>query len=231
MRIITCFVLLTILLCIQSCSSSSDDEEGYVDDILSNTTWVQSYVEPIGSITTDSYTALPKEITDRLDSALLSSCIITDTVRTGTYSGEYILSFGNSKCKLENTITTKGNFYLHTFKRDTYHYPNQIHSWGYEGSERKYEIEVKSDTLFFRTIYAGYGTTEQKQYIGQFYADSTISRSEPVPYLKETKTTNNMNYLRTNREISFYGDKNMRGIINETYNKMEIDSIGTMYKN
>lgn len=226
----TYIVLLTILLCIQSCSSSLDDEEGYVDDILSNTTWVQSYVEPMGSTTTDTF-SLPTEITSRLDSALLSSNIITDTVRNGTSSGEYILSFGKSKCKLENVITTKGSYYLHTFKRETSHYPNQIHSWEYEDSEPKYEIEVKSDTLFFRTIYAGYGTTEQKQYIGQFYDDSTISHSEPVPYLKETKTTNNMNYLRKNREISFYGDKNMRGIINETYNKMEIYSIGTMYKN
>lgn len=230
MRIITYFVLLTILLCIQSCSSSTDDEEGYVDDILSNTTWVQSYVEPMGSTTTETF-SLPTEITSRLDSALLSSNIITDTVRNGTSSGKYILSFGKSKCKLENVITTKGSYYLHTFKRETFHYPNQIHSWEYEDSERKYEIEVKSDTLIFRTIYAGYGSTEQKQYLGQFYEDSTISRSEPIPYLKETKTTNNMNFLRTNREISFYGDKNMRGVINETNDKLEIDSIGTMYKN
>ncbi len=229
MRRIAYFGLLAILLCIQSCSSSTDDEEGDVDDILSNTTWIQSYVEPMESIITETF-SLPKEITDRLDSALLSSCIITDTVRTGTCSGEYILSFGKSKCRLENVITTKGSYYLHTFKRDTYHYPNQIHSWGYENSERKYEVEVKSDTLILRTIYVGYGSTEQKQYIGQFNVDNTISRSEPIPYSQEKSTTSNMSFVRKGREIFFYGDKTLRGVINEAHDELELDSIGTMYK-
>ncbi len=144
-----------------------------------------------------------------------------------------MLSFANDECKFEDTHYIEGTYKIRTYTRKEYHYPDQSLSYTDADARYLYECIIKNDSLTINCIYIANGlheiVNETRSYIGHLYKDSTLNMSSTFPYLTETSNIYHMKFERIDRNIILYGDRNMKGVMNDTYDEIDFDDIGTLY--
>ena len=226
-------LLWVTLLLVLSCSTSNESASVY-DNMLSNTTWAQSYIMPGSEGNPDEIFQLPEEIRERLKEEFLSTSTVIDTVWNVTHvKGKLTLLFGeDDECHIEDESEPVGTYKIRTRSKMEYHYPDQSHSYTDDTGEFLYEVIVVEDSLFFKTSYIGNSMdsliNEVKTYIGHFYEYDLKNISDPYPCSAE-RDTMYFHFMRSDHNIVLNGDKTLTGVINEDYNEINFNELGTMY--
>lgn len=236
-RIILIAGLLVLL------SACSDNEEKY-DELLSYTTWTQDYVIPVSPIDTDDFydhedlVEYRRKILEKLESYQLPSEVINDTVRNEIKTNKYILSFENETCKLEDWHFINGEYIVNQYRFEVIYYPDQVFKekgTDITGADCTNVIIVEGDILTIKSILAD--GSEQLEARLPLDAENRIykkaglvSTSQPYVYEEKTSEVYNMTFIREGNRIKLNGDKNLIGYINDDFDEIEFDEIGTLYR-
>lgn len=228
-------IITSIISCLALLSCSNDDESVY-DSVLSNTSWHQIYTDVPTTSTVGEAFVPPQEILERLHSEI-RTCQETDTINKSIMNtGEYWLSFGTDEnCQLKDIHRIKGTYQLATYEVKISYYPNQKYREDV-GNGYTTEITVKDDSLTLCQFYGDNIVRADTIYLGKNNEVRTKGRtldvSEPFDYEFEDKIeTYHMTYTRNGNQIDFSGENHLTGVINDDITEIEIDGVGTLYKN
>lgn len=231
-------LLFFVGMLVLSCSEESED---LYDNELSNTIWTCSYIEPVGNLSEGhDFRDYYEPYLSLLESEDLPETMVYDTIyRTSNYF-DYILKFNNQDCNLELNQQEKGQYRVKSYKVHPVYYPNQVFTdtRHFEDYSISIRVEVRDDTIFVDSSY--YGEVSPDSIGPGFHLDGanifykTIEEQGVSPYSdyegEIVTSACNMKFTRVGNNVSFNGDKNMTGLINETFDEMEIEEIGTFYK-
>ena len=235
------YVVIALLgICLLfSCSS----EEKY-DELLSYTTWTQDYVnsgtplEPDDFYDHEDLIEYRRKILEKLDSYQLPSEVIDDTVRSEKITNKYILSFGNETCKLRDCHFINGEYIVNQYRFEVTYYPDQVLTESVTditGADCTNVIILEGDILTLKRILAD----GSEQLLGRLPLDAEnriynrtglVSTSQPYVYEEKTSEVYNMTFIREGNRIKLNGDKNLIGYINDDFDEVEFDEIGTLYR-
>lgn len=237
-RIILIAGLLVLL------SACSDNEEKY-DELLSYTTWTQDYVNSREPIDTDEFyyhedlVEYRRKILEKLESYQLPSEVIGDTVRNVIKTNKYILSFENETCKLEDWHFINGEYVVNKYRYEVIYYPDQIFTESatdiITGADCTNVVILEGEIITLKRILAD----ESEQLLGSLPLDAEnriykrtglVSTSQPYTYEEKTSEVYNMTFVREGNSINFSGDKNLTGYINDNFDEIEFNEIGTLYR-
>lgn len=224
-------LLLTASVSLASCSS--DDSEVY-DELLSNTTWHLLYVTPNSEVSEDNF-FISDDILDRLQSEMRIEQN-TDTInRNIAQTNEYVLSFGHdNSCQLSDVRTIHGTYQLETYEEEVIYYPNQTYREDV-GNGYTTEIIVFNDSITLRNLYGDELVRQDKMFLGKNnevrIKGKTLNVSETkVLDVKDEAEKSLMTYKRDGSRIELSGVKHLTGIINDDATEIELDEIGTLYR-
>ena len=223
-----------------SCSS----EEKY-DELLSYTTWTQDYVisgtplEPDDFYDHEDLIEYRRKILEKLESYQLPSEVIDDTVRNEKITNKYILSFENETCKLEDWHFINGEYVVNQYRFEVIYYPDQVFTESVTdiitGENCMNMIILEGDILTLKRILAD----GSEHLSGRLPLDAEnriykrtglVSTSQPYMYEEKTSEVYNMTFIREGNRIKLNGDKNLMGYINDDFDEIEFDEIGTLYR-
>lgn len=231
------FIFMVVL------SACSDSEEKY-DELLSYTTWTQDYVNSGTPIEPDDFydhedlIEYRRKILEKLESYQLPSEVIDDTVRSEKITNKYILSFGNETCKLKDCHFVNGEYIVNQYRFEVTYYPDQVFTESVTdvtGVDCMNVIILEGDILTLKRILAD----GSEQLLGRLPLDAEnriynktglVSTSQPYAYEEKTSEVYNMTFIREGNRIKLNGDKNLIGYINDDFDEIEFDEIGTLYR-
>lgn len=220
------FFAALLLLC--SCSESASTDDGERDEVLSGTSWVQTYADNPGASTSDEYYSsfpflpeLRKELT-----AAPRECMDTITNIKAT-TGRLRLLFANKSCTLTDTKTKSGTSYIKTCTRTEYHYPDQ--SGTYQDGDVAYSYCISNDTLYVIRTYNGNAAGEGEQYMGRWNVETNVQTTTPEPYEKSSTSKKQFQFTRSGSTVYLTGDCMLTGIINDKGDEMKLGEYGTLY--
>lgn len=225
--------ILLLTACAFLVACSSDDREVF-DELLSGTTWYQNYVTPDDVIISEEF-SIPDYILDRLQSEMLAPEQSTDTINSNiTRENEYLLMFGyDNTCQLNDIHTMSGTCRLETYEVTRTYYPNQTCREDF-GDGITGEIVVCNDSITIRTLYGDEIIRQDKMFLGKNNIvrkrGETLDVSVKVFDTAEEVETITMTYKRDGSLIELSGEKNLNGIISNDVAEIELDEIGTLYR-
>lgn len=221
----TIFFAALLLLC--SCSKSASTDDGERDEVLSGTSWVQSYVDNVGASTSSEFYATLPFISELRKEATGAAQTCKDTiVSTKASTGRLRLLFGNTSCTLTDTKTESGTKYVKTCTRTEYHYPNQ--SGSYQDGIMVYDYRVSNDTLYV-TLTVNGTSNHDTRYMGRWNVETNVQTTTPEPYEKSSTSKKQYQFTRSGSTVYLTGDGTLTGIINDKGDEMKLGDYGTLY--
>lgn len=225
--IFICFLAFVSLMFV---SCSNDDGVVY-DEVLSNTTWHQSYIiPPMGS--TEEHFEIPESILGRLESTKHTE-EAQDTIFNVQQTNEYILTFGSDEtCELNDIHHFGGTYQIETYEEEVTYYPNQTYREENELLGYTTELIVEDDSLTLRSLKGNELERQNVLFLGKNNEirkkGRTLNVSEPLEYdIEEKSETYYMTYVRTGNRVELSGDKHLVGFINDDYSEIDFEEIGS----
>ena len=221
-----CFLSFMSLMFI----SCSNDNEDVYDEVLSNTTWHQFYINPQDEVAEEPF-EIPDYILERLEFTTYSE-EAKDTVFNVQQTNEYILTFGSDEtCELNDIHHFVGTYQIETYEEEVTYYPNQTYREDVGGGYTT-EIIVYNGSLTLRSLKGEELVRQNTMFLGKNNEirrkGRTIDVSEPSDYEVEDKAeTYHMTYTRNGNRLELAGDKNLSGVISEDFSEIEFKEIGT----
>ena len=228
------FLLFTALVGFCSCS---EDSEGVYDEVLSNTVWTQTYIEPLYTISEDSdHREYWKLYLSVLKSESLPVETKYDTLWSYYNKGNYLLSFKNDRCEMKDTYQRNGEYRVKTLKVSPAFYPDQeFKDTSINGGiSVSLEVIVKKDSVFVTESSEDSDRTFSFKLDEEniFYVDiEEVGVSDYYDYEGEPETeTYNMTFTRNGNKVLLTGDRNMTGTLNDSMDEIDFDEMGTVYR-
>lgn len=224
-------VLIVIgFICLISCSN---DDKNVHDEVLSNTTWHQSYINPTMGIIEEPF-EIPESILSRLKSTKRVE-EAQDTIFDIQQTNEYILTFGSDEmCELNDIHHFGGTYQIETYEEEITYYPNQTYREDV-GEGYTTEIIVLNDSITLRSLKGEELVRQNMMFLGKNNEirrkSRTIDVSEPSDYEVEDKAeTYHMTYTRNGYRLELVGDKDLSGVISEDFSEIEFEEIGSLWR-
>lgn len=228
-QIFICFFVSTSLMFV----SCSDNNVNVYDEILSNTTWQQSYINPTQGVVDEPF-EIPEYILSRLKSTKRVE-EAQDTIFHIEQTNEYILTFRSDEtCELNDIHHFGGTYQIETYEEEITYYPNQTYREEVGGGYTT-EIIVQNENLTLRSLKGDELVRQNTMFLGKNNEirrkDCTINVSEAFDYDVEDKSeTYHMTYTRNGNRLELAGDKNLSGVISEDFSEIKFEEIGTFWR-
>lgn len=226
------FIGMLISVLLIACSKT---EERY-DDILSYTTWKQSYIDVPGQKPNQSFadSELLLYLLSLSEHTVILTEVENDTIWDCTrIEGEFVLTFENSSCSLTEIRTDKGSYMVRTYNVSTVYYPNQTYTIDNE-DKWTYEVTVKDSIVLIRRLGKdGYTYPDMNVSLDGInirYEKELLKTSDSYPYEKDYNNNYSMTFTRNGRNVVLDGEIHFVGVINKEGDEIEFNDIGTLYK-
>lgn len=123
---------------------------------------------------------------------------------------------------------------METYEEEVFHYPNQTYRED-AGNGYTTEIVVCNDSITLRSLYGDELVRQDKMFLGKNnevrIKGKTLNVSETkVLDVKDEAEKSLMTYKRDGNRIELSGEKHLTGIINDDATEIELDEIGTLYR-
>ena len=222
--------------------SCSEDSEGVYDEVLSNTVWTQTYIEPgysftypsISDLQLEAYINMVKSYFSYLQFEEMPMRHVRDTFPPSTQEyGNYLLSFTNSTCRLTHTMFEDKTYGVRTYEVLPVYYPDQTFI-GTDENSIPIEVVIRKDSAFVKD----WSSSDVRNISIPLPEDNIFYMKMKI--IEETEysvvdtegieTIYDMDFVRNGNKVQLTGDKNITGTLNDSMDEIDFDEIGTVYR-